>query len=171
MLLVAVAAVFTVAQGGLASSSVLRNRITAAYLAEEAMNGVKNMKDTNLLRILNGESVNWLNGMTSCANTPCGYDVFGANGEGDLGVCSSFDQCKVKMGTYTDLTGVYRQMNASQNNPSTVDTGFVRKIYIERTPGALQEKEAKVTVEVTRPGTDFQPFEVTSYIYNFWPAP
>ncbi len=168
VLLVAVAAVFTAAQSGLSSSTALRHRIVASYLAEEAINGVKNIKDSNLLHLLHGESVSWIDGISSCQfSTPCGYDVIGNGGSGSLSACTSIDSCRIKMGAFSpDTTIIYRQMSASLNS-GTTDTGFVRKMWIEET---LPGKEAKLTVVISRPGTSFKDITIESFMYNFWPT-
>ncbi len=171
VLLIALTAVFAAARNGIASSSALKNRIVATYLAEEGVDGLKNIKDTNLLNILVDNNVNWLEGISECSQSvPCGYDILDNGGIGTLGACSSMESCKVKMGSYNgDSTLIYRQSSAADNNPSTVDTGFVRRIWVEET---TPDKEAKAVVEITRPGqSTFKPYRIETFINNYWPTP
>ena len=150
ILLVAIAAVFSVAQIGLGSLSTVRNRITGMYLAEEAMDGVKNIKDSNLLA-----GVDWLTGLKACATgSPCGYDILSPNGGAALENLSDFE---VKI----DSKGLYHQMDNNNGTP----TGFVRKVYVDE---IVPDKEARVHVVVTMPNGRFTTFEITEYIYKFF---
>lgn len=170
VLLIALTAVFAAAKNGLASSTALKNRIVATYLAEEAVDGVKNLKDTNLLNILVDDTTDWLDGISECSSSsPCAYDVLDNNGIGTLSPCSVMDGCKVKNGSYGgNPTLVYRQSSVSDNNASTVETGFVRRIWVEETTADM---EAKVTVEITRPDqSSFNSYRIETFIYNYWPT-
>ena len=163
LVLVGVTAAFSAAQGGLSANSSVRNRITAAFLAQEAMEGVKNIKDTTLLAIAfdtSGSPPTWLSGVpqacinpSSNPNTACAYDI---QNLGSVYNCTS-QGCQVNL----DLNGFYRQSNPAVVAP----TGFVRRIRIEETvPG----REASVTVTVTKETGNFPPYVLTSYMYNWF---
>ena len=161
IILVGVTAAFGTAQLGLSSTSAVRNRITATFLAQEALEGVKNIKDSNLQKIsLNNQStLNWLAGIsnveTPCSSgSPCGYDILLEPLL--LKNCGELQDCEIKI-----ENGFYRQLAAV-----AADTGFVRQISVEELPPL--GKEARVTVTISRPGTSFPEFTVTSLIYNWF---
>ncbi len=60
---------FSVIGGGLLSLFTARNQVTAFYLAQDAVEGVKNIRDTNAVN-----RDDWLSGI-NCANE-CTIDVF-----------------------------------------------------------------------------------------------
>jgi prepilin-type N-terminal cleavage/methylation domain-containing protein len=68
IVLLGVTAAFSSAQFGLSSTSAVRNRVTAMYLAQEAIEGVKNMKDSNVLKRSAGvtPAPDWLAGINQC---------------------------------------------------------------------------------------------------------
>lgn len=162
ILLLGIVAASTAAQSGLSSTKTVRERIAAMFLAQEAVEGVKNIKDSNLVSIGLGNTLGWLDGIIgpcpSGSVQPCAYDIIGGSGQtGGLFACSG-TSCAVKL---DDISGVemYRQMNSSGE-----DTGFTREIFIEET---VPNVEAKVRVRVSKPGGSSD-FEVTSYIYNWF---
>lgn len=166
VVLVGVAAAFSAAQLGLFSSTSVRNRVTAVYLAQEAMEGVKNVKDSNVLKVSSpgGSSTDWLEGLDGpggCpGNQPCGYDILD----------DSLFPCSNGGGGGVDLCHVYIDANNNniyhQSNPgSGVDTGFIREIYVTETD---QNREAEVRVVVTKPGSKLGDFELVGFIYNWF---
>lgn len=165
IVLIGVTAIFAAAQFGLSSTSKLRYRITAMYLAEEGLDVLKNQKDTNLLEgILSTPqgNVDWLRGIRNVcgAATPCGYDLTGDIYSKFIN-CAGADSCKVKEYTHPSTnTVLLRQMPGVGG----VDTGFTRRIYVDE---RVYGKEAKVTVVITKTG--MPDFRIESYIYNFWP--
>lgn len=157
IVLVGVSAAFSAAQLGLSSSSSVRDRITAIFLAQEAMEGVKNMKDSNLLKISTSEEdINWLGEITDICDSAavCGYDTV----YGSLFRCESENDCKVFYeGNF------YRQSLGGIRDAT--DTGLVRQIYITET---VPDFEAKVRVVISKPSGNFPGFEITNFIYNWF---
>ncbi len=151
ILLVGITAVMSVSQLGLGSISIVRNRIIGMYLAQEAMDGVKNIKDSNLL-----SGASWLTGLNSCSTgNPCGYDI--ENVSTGKAALVSFSNLSVKI----DNDGLYHQMTAS----GVSNTGFIREVTVKET---IPDKEALVKVLITMPNGRFEPFEVSEYIYKFF---
>ena len=156
IILVGVTAAFGTAQLGLSSTSAVRNRITAMFLAPEALEGVKNIKDSNLQKIsLNNSGINWLEGISIAGAAPCGsecgYDVI----TDSLSSCSDIGGCKI----YLD-DNFYRQMA-----DGVTETGFVRQISVEEIVTGF---EARVTVVVSRSSGNFPPFTVVSLLHNWF---
>lgn len=173
ILLVGVTAASTASQTGLFSTSIVRDRVTATFLAQEAIEGVRNIKDSNILSLLysdpNDSSVHWLNGITRVGGSfggpcgpegglPCAYDVLGGfDSAGELVLCSEDGACPVDLYDNGDYV-VYRQPAGAGQ-----ETNFSRYIYVEET---IPDFEAVVTVIVSRPrGPDFR---ITSIINRAW---
>ena len=45
--------------------AVIKDRLTASFLAQEGIELTRQIRDSNFLRILNGESINWNNGLST----------------------------------------------------------------------------------------------------------
>lgn len=70
VLLIALAGPLTLAQQSLQSASISADQITAFYLAQDAMEYVRNVRDTNLI---NGNG--WMDGLNSCFQNFCSIDT------------------------------------------------------------------------------------------------
>ncbi len=107
-----------------AYTQVQSSRLTAAYLAQEGIEIVKNIRDTNFLQIHKGiEGVSWDTGLTDCAEG-CEADY------NDLDLASTDRYLKLNGGFY--------------NYDSSTDTKFKRKITITPDTDKLE-----VVVEVS----------------------
>lgn len=171
IVLLGVTVAFSSAQFGLSSTSAVRNRVTAMYLAQEAIEGVKNMKDSNVLKRSAGitPAPDWLAGInpddtnipcSRFSNQTCGYVIGDATTPGSFARCTSLQGCVVY--NTTDSGADLYQQTATVGG---VDTGFVREIWVEET---VDDAEARVTVVVRRPGTNFPPFRIEALIYNWF---
>lgn len=110
-------------------NQVTSSRLVAAYLAQEGIEIVRNIRDTNFLKIRKGvEGANWDNGLTGC-QTGCEADYN--------------DSVLILNDRYLKIgTGFY---NYFYNYKSGSDTPFKRKIII--TPEGINI--LKVSVEVS----------------------
>lgn len=179
VLLVGVTAASSAAQSGLFSTSTVRERITSTFLAQEAIEGVRNIKDSNILRIYevaldsdpdNDDSVYWLDGITNTGGSagpcgpvgslPCGYDVIGGpDSVGEMVACSEDGSCPVD--AYDDDGFmIYRQAGGSIGE----ETGYTRHIYVEE---IVSDSEALVTVIISKPGGG-NDFRMSSVINRAW---
>ncbi len=70
VLLMAIAAPLTLASQGLSASRIARDQVTATYLIQEAVEYIRNARDTNTL---SGNS--WLEGFDDCLEKECTIDV------------------------------------------------------------------------------------------------
>jgi len=70
----AMVAPLSLAQRGLNASIYARDQITAFYLAQEAIEYVRNVRDTNNLEGFSGGAA-WLSGLEECIGQACGMDV------------------------------------------------------------------------------------------------
>ncbi|MDO8555109.1 MAG: type II secretion system protein [bacterium] len=114
-------------------ASSARNEAVAYYLAEEAVEYARNIRDANAL-----ERINWLNGLNNCFNSSngCYADVINDN----ISQCQAGQCPKIK---YNKNSGYFNYVVGE-------DTIFTRKISIDNNVGN-RIYEAEITVEVTWP--------------------
>jgi len=168
ILLIAVTTMSTVAQSGLSSTSNVRSRITAIFLAQEGLEGIKNIKDSNLLQISQSELVgdfNWLNNITTGGKCDypdgCGYDIVSSKGLSSAMKCDpDNNNCELWFDTFYEYS-VYRQGNFQGDEYS----GFTRKIYVEET---VQNAEARVRVVITKGEDPKFHYEIVTFMYNWF---
>jgi prepilin-type N-terminal cleavage/methylation domain-containing protein len=168
ILLVGVAVAFSTAHLGVSSTNEVRNRIAAIFLAQEGIEGVKNIKDSNLLKRSQGgeQNRNWLEGITNfpgacSSNYGCGYDIFGGpNENGELHLCDqSGTSCEIQE-FERDGVDLYRQ---ADYGGSAVN--FVRRIYVDE---VKEDAEARVRVVITQKDDPSFYYEVTAFMYNWF---
>lgn len=150
ILLVAVTATFAVVQSGLSSTIAVKDRITAFFLAQEALEAVRNAKDTNLLAQYNTGDPNdpyWLEGIISnvysCGGNPIPVNIdYSSGGNPQFILCGA--SCEP-----------LRNSNGLLTHGGGVGSRFTRTITVQEIcGGASNQKEAKVTVEVEWPGSN-----------------
>ncbi len=139
---------FAVIQQNISAVSYSNSRFTAALLAQEGVEIIKNIRDTNLLK---GDD----------------WD-FGFAGGGDFEVqyknpritrCSS---CTYESG----LSFLNREDDGLYNyNPVEKETKFKRKIHIDSDSDKL---EIKVSVYWIKKGGGCHEFSLQEHIYNWW---
>ena len=125
---------FVLVTRALYNVAVIKDRLTASFLAQEGIELTRQIRDSNFLRILNGESINWNNGLSD------GSYYIKSNVEGDgpillvpvddsLEVPNFFydDNDDLKIYNYTDgeLTNFNREIkitNISDNDEIRVES-------------------------------------------------
>lgn len=162
ILAMAIAAAMTVANSSLQASFYARDRIAAFFLAQEAIELIKNKRDVN------GLSGNrWLGGIANwdsyggwCGeNSACGIDIDGNNLEQCL--IQGCELCKTDSGLL-----LHRGNNASTPCDGLERTGIFRTINMKK----INANEAKITVKVswTR-GLGTKELVVSEHILNWHP--
>jgi Tfp pilus assembly protein PilV len=147
VLIFAILGPLTLAYFSIRSASLSENQFTAFYLAQEALEFVKNQRDTNAL----GNASNWLNGMTNCQSANgCFVDVQ----YNSIQTCPS--QCsKLK---YNSTSGFYNYQNGN-------DTIFTRQVKLTQ----ISSYEEKVTINLSwQERFGAQSFTLEENIFN-WP--
>ncbi len=153
MLLLAVSSSFAIGQSSLQSSSLVKNKIVAYYLAQEGIEYIRHMRDNNGLAMLKNKSDNsmsWLDGYAH---------YYGDWTQNDP--CSIGNVCRVDItNQVTPLTqcqhGICPNLYIEQSSGlfqygttgSAVDSGFVRSISIGGT-GTSDQREIQVVVTVS----------------------
>lgn len=151
IIMLAVAGPLVIAQKGISSAVYARDQITAAYLAQDAMEYVRFVRDNNLLR----GSGPWLANLEVC-HGPGKYCYIDT-----VGVSDNIKACPDAICSYSALK--FNPATGSYNHTGTVSTPFKRKINIVDNG----TDEAKVTVELKWSTSAFeQKFEITENIFN-----
>jgi prepilin-type N-terminal cleavage/methylation domain-containing protein len=104
ILSLSIAATFTAVQNGLQNSTLAKDQTTAFYLAQEAMEFIKNKRDENALNSINEQPnpvTNWLSGFSDAPSDPCYFgsvcmvDVTVSSPNDVLYCGANFDDCDV----------------------------------------------------------------------------
>ena len=148
-----------IAQKGLASAIYSKDEITAFYLAQEAIEYIRNARDTN--RITNSS---WLNGLTACivdsgGNGTCEIDARKTDflSPGAIQICAASACDPI---SYDSTSGLYGYGIGSP-------TRFTRTTSIDN---RASPKEASITVTISWKTNLFTPlrtFTVKETIFNF----
>ncbi len=151
----AISGVFTAVQRSLSQTIVAKDEVTAFYLAQEAIEIIKNKRDSNqLVKIFSNSSATWLDGITSSCpfNNICSVDATNL----------SISNCGASWGSCSNL-----RQNGSTNlyNYSTgPTTNFKREIQIE----SVSSNEIMVTVQVTwSKGGISRSFKAKTHLFNW----
>ena len=121
------------------TASVSQDQLVAFYLGQEVVEYVRNVRDTNIIKIANEENIEWLDGLNYCKPTDesvgCYIDV----------ISNVVTQCGISCSDNLNFDGTnYNYKNISDTNKKTV---FARTVKIDDTIGNGDD-EAKVSVSV-----------------------
>lgn len=157
ILFLVIASGFTAVYHSIKGSFYARDQVTAYYLAQEAVEFIKNVRAENA----EGED-DWLSGLDACKNDGCNIDsIARANGEGGI-ISDDYQLC---ISTEPD-SGVYRPCAAVSNESGDLDTGWSASAFKrEVTITGDDNKEAKVEVEVSWSGGGS--VQVETYLFNW----
>ncbi len=142
ILMVAVVTPITIAQKGLTSAVYTKSQMVASYLAQDAIEFIKNKKDVNVIAARTDDGVGWLDGLDQCLNSNwCRVDTINPPNGGTI-----------YAGVTTPLSvdnSSYLYDYAAGGTP----TDFVRKVNILKNPYGTNADEALITVQVSWGGT------------------
>lgn len=132
ILMISVAGPLTIAQKGLMAAIYAKDQVTASFLALDAMEYIKNIRDNNVNVILGGGSGNWDDKISSCTESnSCKVDTTPSFGGLNPSSCSG-STCVL----YNDGTGY--------KTSGTKTTQFSRYFYLKN----VTANEATVVVKV-----------------------
>lgn len=166
ILSLSILATFTAVQGGLKSSTLVKDEIIAFYLTQEAMEYIKNIRDENALESLDGTPVSWLAGLSGQASDPCYFGkvcsidvpLRSAVNCGNAGVTTSPPNLCSNL-TQQTSTGTYGHTATS----GWVASNFKREIQFEN----IAAEEVRVTITLrwtTRGAVHF--FQTSQALFN-----
>ncbi len=149
ILMIAIAGPLTTAFRGLTAAVYARDQVTASYLAQDAMEYVKNVRDNNWKE---KPPKYWLNGFDNCSsyNSACYVSTL----NGDINLCSLVDECYLSVNE-----NGYRQSSSGNKK-----TQFTRKFYI--TPTSNPDEVTATVVVAWKNGTVSNAVTLSSQLFN-----
>lgn len=170
ILLLSITAPLTIAEKGLASAEAARHEITAFYLAQEGLEYVRNLRDTNALSGLGG-GANWLQDLNQCLTAGgCGIDTTEASpGQQITGCNQNNDDCRLWQYTgnaSSPLFGIFGHRTTSGWAP----TNMTRKIHISDIQTSIEAK-VEVTVTWVAGSLGARTLTVKENIFNWYVSP
>ena len=140
----AVSAIFASVQSSLQRNNLSENRITAYYLAVEAIEFIRNKRDENGIKNIQGygtgSSVNWLKDIYESPSDPCnGRTCTIDSPANSISSCSSSSTCPNL--NYNTISGLYSH---SSSGSGWIGSPFRRSVNIT----SISPTEVSVTVSV-----------------------
>ena len=178
ILMIAMASPMTMAQKSLTSSMFARDQMIASFLAQDAIEGVKNIRDQDALNAVSGNT-NWLSNLDDCiCISDCDFDNVGTAVKscdidttligGSTSFIKSFSSGILPINAvYVDSDGnqVFQRFSFSSGIP----TKFKRALNIKLDPsGDGNLNEAKVHARVFWDSAMGQKrVDITFFMYNY----
>jgi prepilin-type N-terminal cleavage/methylation domain-containing protein len=137
-------------QSGLRASFVSRDQITAFYLAQDAIEYIKNVRDNNVLADLNDPdtTVDWLNGLGECFNNGCSIDTINTA----ISNCTIFSPGCMTDPDDPESSAEYLEINDEGKfvvSGGVEDSIFARHIIIEPIDNSyIADDQVEITVYV-----------------------
>ncbi|MAZ67604.1 hypothetical protein CL652_02440 [bacterium] len=152
ILVVAVAAPLTLAAQSLFAAYYAKDQTTAFYLAQEAIEMVRNKRDTNMLSFLSGQNTGWLD------NIPVGTSFWADISNDTMVTCGAtcLDSKLLHNGTF---------YNYQTGSP----TRFGRSVLVTQNPSLTDEAIIAVTIEWKTGSFKERSFTLETRIYNWIP--
>lgn len=159
ILSLSISGVFTAVQQGLSQATIAKDEVKAFYLAQEAVEILRNKRDINQLERIDGSSNTWLYGISENASDPC---YFGKICKTDS-TSASFAYCGASWGSCENL----RQDSSTflyGYNSNWPETNFKREIQLE----LVDSNEIAVTVRIFwTKGLINREFKVKTILFNW----
>jgi len=156
ILMIATVSPMSIAQKGLSSASYSKDQMTASFLAQDALEFIKNKRDEIGLRTIapvTGQPLKWLEGLQLCFS-PLNCEIDTTT---EIDPIKTFSNSPLKI---TKNSGVFIKYDLSDSESSK----FTRKVNI-KVPAVTDDNEALVTITVTWPGGSV---EIKNFIYNYF---
>ncbi len=137
ILLMAIAAPLTLGSQGLAASRVARDQVIGTYLAQEAIEYARNIRDSNTLA-----AQGWLEGLEECIDSACMLDIT-KSGEDTIESCSTDREAGCDPLVFNETMGFY---GLSGGGTKWVETKFTRVLSITLSDSNAHEALLTATV-------------------------
>ena len=176
ILTIAMVAPLSLAQRGLNASVYARDQITAFYLAQEAIEYARNVRDNNNLLGRSGSS-DWLRGLENCIDKTCGIDTTAVGAQTvDCNMAPVDSKRCLLVFQFNPTTGIYGDFGLRADGGGVLPQGwrttvFTRKLQITPvTIGADNYAEADLVATVSwNTGIISKSITVNDKIFNWYP--
>lgn len=163
ILLVSTTGPLSFAQSGLRASFLARDQVVAFYLAQDAIETIKNLRDTNSL-----EGDNWLNGLSGISN----FNDCSTSGNGcrmQTGSILSIEQCTSDPCEPMYYDNTDREFILAGGGSDVDASKYTRTVYVDEIES---DREAQIIVVVTWDSNFFSERQiiVQENMYNWVPA-
>jgi prepilin-type N-terminal cleavage/methylation domain-containing protein len=161
ILSVSVTAPLVIAQKGIGSAIYAKDQITAFYLAQEAIEYVRNVRDTNRINL----AADWLDGLGLCIESGSGETCRIDTRYSDYADPMAIKSCLSDPGSYCIPLQYEPSIGFYGYSIGWPNTKFTRTIKIDRAG-----KEAAISVTIAWKTNVFSPirtFTVKEYIFNY----
>lgn len=162
VLSLSISGVFSAVQQSLSQTTIAKDEVRAFYLAQEAVELIRNKRDANRLSSINGPMVTWLSGIAAVANDPCYFgktcrvDATGPGGTYLYSCGGGWGSCDVLRQNATTFLYGY--------DGSWPATNFKREIQLEQ----INTDEVSVTVRVSwDKGIISREFKAKTSLFNW----
>lgn len=149
ILSLAVSGGFSAVRQGLVQTSMSKDEIKAFYLAQEAIEIVRNQRDANRLANANGIPTNWLNVIQGCLDVTCAVDATGPNDIYLVACGDDWDSCSYLNQQTENANASDYLLYSQQNGTNWTSTNFKREIQIAIVDNPADPQEISVTVRIT----------------------
>jgi prepilin-type N-terminal cleavage/methylation domain-containing protein len=172
ILMIAIAGPLSLVQAGLFSSIHQRNQVTATYLAQEALEYIKGVRDANSYTQYGGSNLNWLTGPDSSSLL---------HNSSNSGLCDGSDGCyvdphgKLPGGVFVWKVSSVKKLTAStvgafrysyETGGTFIDSPYTRTVFISSVGN--NGDEVKVTVKIDwNDNALARSYTVSENIYNY----
>jgi Tfp pilus assembly protein PilV len=167
ILMVAIVTPMTIAQKGLSSAMYSKDQMTASFLAQDAIEFIKNKRDEIGLVIGGGirEDKDWLNSISGCTDdNNCDIDTI----TGEIKAAGE----PLSVNRDSDGNFLYYGQSSGDNFSTSKFTRKINIVYKTLkgdSDGSSVSDEALVTVTVSwQNGASPESVVVKSFIYNYW---
>lgn len=169
VLSLSILASFTAVQSGLQKSAYVKDQIIAFYLTQEAMEYIKNIRDENALKSLDGTPTNWMTGLlvtSGGASGPCDFGKV-CSIDSPLKTATTCGNASVTTSPPNLCANLYQQTSTGLYGDTTssgwTQSKFKREIQFE----SIAAEEVRVTISIrwtTRGTVHF--FQTSQLLFN-----
>lgn len=185
ILMIAIASPMTLAQKGLSTATLSKDQMVASFLAQDAIEAVKNIRDQVAISANGGMGGDWLTStvLSPCmctSDTECNFDLLPPNlkfctidttsaawnsDSIKLGDAGNTGKLKITYNSLLDADGTYHFMKYDYNL-SSVNSKFTRYVNIRKSSSNLDEAIVNVRVFWDSP-LGAQKIDLQNFIYNY----
>lgn len=165
ILMISIVGPLTIAHKGLLAALYAHDQVTASYLAQDAMEYIKNVRDNNLIN----RPEDWLNKLDTCEDKNCSVDTITGVPNDTNPTAAGIVPCSSNCNLYLSTTNGYTMANSGNTKTKFSRYFFLTKVNANggNTVGNTVGNEYTATVIVSwKNGTISQEVKYESQLFN-----